>query len=155
MSDLRLRAMTASEFDVFRARSEVGYAQAHVEAGDWDAEHAAQRAKEETQSLLPAGLDTPGMLFVTAEADAVVGRAWVALQQGARAGAWIFDIEIDAEHRGRGHGRALLEAVEQLARERGAHAIGLNVFARNEVASNLYRKAGYETTSLHMRKALG
>jgi len=154
MSDLRLRAMTAGEFDVFLARSEAGYAQAHVDAGDWDGEGAVQRAREETQSLLPEGLDTPRMLFVTAEADIVVGRAWVALEQDIRAGAWIFDIEIDAPHRGKGYGGALLAALERLAREHGAHAIGLNVFAGNEVACGLYRKAGYEPTSLHMRKEL-
>jgi ribosomal protein S18 acetylase RimI-like enzyme len=71
-----------------------------------------------------------------------------------RAGAWIYDIEIVRERRGEGYGRRLLRAVEQLAAERGATTIGLNVFGGNAVARGLYESCGFEVSSLQMRKAL-
>jgi len=43
---------------------------------------------------------------------------------------------------------------EELARTNGALSIGLNVFADNTVARNLYASLGYRETSVHMRKQL-
>jgi len=68
--------------------------------------------------------------------------------------AWIYDISIDEEHRGKGYGRALLNGLEQVAREHGLESIGLNVFAGNDYARRLYERAGYEPTSIHMSKRL-
>jgi ribosomal protein S18 acetylase RimI-like enzyme len=154
--EVRLREMTPDEFAAFRARAVAGYAQAHVESGDWSPDRAQHLAAEETDSLLPDGLDTAGMLLVCAETEehGVVGRAWVALEHAEKSGAWIYDIEIEEEHRGKGLGRALLRGVERLARERGVDAVGLNVFADNRPARALYAAEGYQTTSLHMRKTL-
>lgn len=154
--ELTLRAMTIAEFEEYRARAVSGYADAHVTAGDWDVADAHARAEENTNSLLPAGLDTAGMRFVVAEAEGIgrVGHAWVNLDEPDRPGAWIFDIEVAEEARGRGYGRALLEAVEELVRAEGVAAIGLNVFGYNDVARGLYESAGYRTTSLHMLKRL-
>jgi hypothetical protein len=42
--------------------------------------------------------------------------------------AWIFDIDVAPEHRGRGYGRALLQAAEREVEQRGVKSIGLNVF---------------------------
>jgi len=153
---LRLRRMSTAEFDAFRARSVTEYAAARVESGDWSADRAEGLAAEQTESLLPEGADTPGMLLLTAESQqyGIVGLAWVALEHGEKRSAWIYDIEIVPAHRGKGYGKALLHAVEQLVAHHGVESIGLNVFAGNDVARRLYASSGYETTSIHMRKAL-
>ena len=82
-----------------------------------------------------------------------MGLAWIALEQGEKRGAWIYDIEIAPAQRGKGYGRALLRALEQLVADHGVESIGLNVFAGNDVARRLYESSGYKTTSMHMRKA--
>jgi GNAT superfamily N-acetyltransferase len=153
---LGVRRMNADEFDAYRSRTVTDYAAAHVDAGDWSPDRAEGLAAEETESLLPEGADTPGMLLLTAESlkDGVVGLAWVALEHGEKRGAWIYDIEIVAGQRGKGYGRALLDAVEQLVLEHGVESIGLNVFAGNSFARKLYESTGYEATSIQMRKAL-
>jgi ribosomal protein S18 acetylase RimI-like enzyme len=153
---LRLRAMTEAEFGEFRVRAVSGYADAHVEAGDWEAAEAQARAEEETSKLLPTGLDTAGMVFTVAEVEGSgrVGHAWVNLDEPDRPGAWIFDIEIEPQARGKGYGRELLRAVEEMVRAEGVPAVGLNVFGANAVARGLYESAGYRTTSLHMLKRL-
>ncbi len=79
---------------------------------------------------------------------------WVALSEPPRPGAWIYAIEVDAAVRGKGYGRALLAALEDRVREHGVATIGLNVFGENHVARRLYESAGYETTSLQMRKTV-
>jgi GNAT superfamily N-acetyltransferase len=153
---LQLRRMNAEEFEAYRSRTVSDYAAAHVDAGDWSPDQAEGLAAEQTESLLPEGADTPGMLLLTAESreDGTVGLAWVALEHDEKRGAWIYDIEIVAAQRGKGYGRALLHAVEQLVREHGVESIGLNVFAGNAFARKLYESTGYEATSIHMRKSL-
>jgi ribosomal protein S18 acetylase RimI-like enzyme len=84
----------------------------------------------------------------------VVGVVWIALEREGKEEAWIYDIEIVPEHRGRGHGRALLAAAEREVVKHGGRSIGLNVFGRNTAARGLYASAGYEITSLQMRKGL-
>ena len=51
-------------------------------------------------------------------------------------------IAVEAEHRGRGIGRALLEALQNAARERGHRALSLSVQPDNP-ARRLYERAGF------------
>lgn len=148
--------MTAAEFGPYRERAIEAYAAEHVRAGNWSADRAEALAAEQTDRLLPDGVDTEGMLMLVAEIEGagVIGIVWVALTQPQQEGAWIFDIEIVPEQRGKGHGRALLQAAEREVIARGGHAIGLNVFGGNVVAQDLYKSAGYEITSMYMHKSL-
>jgi ribosomal protein S18 acetylase RimI-like enzyme len=156
MSELLIRPMTAAEFGPFRERAIKEYAAEHVRAGDWSADQAEALAAEQTDQLLPRGVDTEGTLLLVAETDGagVIGMVWVALAVAQSQSAWIFDIEIVPAQRGKGHGRALLEAAEREVRARGGHSIALNVFGGNRVAQGLYKSAGYEISSMHMRKPL-
>lgn len=156
MATLRLRPMTDAEFASFRARAVHDYAIEKVTAGEWPQEQAAALAEQQTRVLLPDGKDTAGMFIVMADAEEVgpVGYAWLALEGHEFSGAWIYDIAIDEEHRGQGYGRALLNGLEQVAREHGHEVIGLNVFAGNDHARQLYERAGFEPTSIHMSKRL-
>lgn len=45
-------------------------------------------------------------------------------------------------------------AGEEYARDQGAVAMALNVFAQNDVARSLYDKLGYLVTNVNMQKAL-
>jgi ribosomal protein S18 acetylase RimI-like enzyme len=56
--------------------------------------------------------------------------------------------------RGRGIGRALLDAVEVHAREKGLPAIALMVTASNQGAASLYGKAGYLAERMLLCKPL-
>ena len=148
--------MTALEFAGFRRKEIRSYAAANVETGAWAPEYAENRAAIDTDRLLPQGLDTPGMLLLVAEVGArPVGTVWIALEDPNGQGAWVYDIEIAAGHRGRGLGRALLMAAEEVVAANGGNSIGLNVFAGNAAARGLYGSSGYGVTSLHMRKVLG
>ncbi len=157
MDRLQLRSMTAAEFDTYRARLVPEYAAEHVRAGDWAADQAETLATRQLNDLLPAGPDSPGMLLLVASTSGgePVGLVWVALDRPRAGEAWIYDIQVNPEHRGKGYGRALLEAAEQEAARHGSQAIGLNVFGTNAVARRLYESSGYEITAMNMRKELG
>ena len=68
---------------------------------------------------------------------------------------WVYDIEIDPEHRGRGLGRDAMRLAEEEARRLGRQRIKLNVFARNAVARALYLSLGFEEMSIQMSKPVG
>lgn len=67
---------------------------------------------------------------------------------------YISEFAVAREAEGRGVGRALIAAVEDWARERGAWAVTLEVFAGNSRARVLYERIGFEPMTLHLRKPL-
>jgi GNAT superfamily N-acetyltransferase len=150
--------MTEDEFAAYLPRLAREYAESHVEAGNWTPEEALARSEAELDELLPAGLAQPHTLVLTAtdEHDVAVGLAWITLvhPRGLSDTAWLHDIEIFAEHRGRGLGRALLSAAEAEVAGRGVAGLGLNVFGGNDVARRLYESAGYVVTTQQMQKRL-
>jgi ribosomal protein S18 acetylase RimI-like enzyme len=153
VGDLQIRAMTQEEFSSYRRRAIRQYAAELVRAGTWSAAQAEQRAAEETDHFLPDGADTGEMALLVGEtAGEVVGLVWVGPAPAGRAGWWIYDIEVVPAQRGRGHGRALLEAAEREAQRRGGQSIGLNVFGGNDVALGMYESSGYEVAAIQMQK---
>jgi ribosomal protein S18 acetylase RimI-like enzyme len=58
------------------------------------------------------------------------------------------------EHRRRGHAKAALRHVAELARSQGHRRLELHVFSHNAAAQALYRAAGYDVTSLNMAMPL-
>jgi putative heme iron utilization protein len=89
MPQVNVRRMTATEFDAFRKRAIKEYAAEHVRAGDWSADRAEELAAQETDALLPQGVDSPGMFLLVAETAhaEVVGIVWVALERPEGEGA--------------------------------------------------------------------
>jgi GNAT superfamily N-acetyltransferase len=68
--------------------------------------------------------------------------------------AHLFLLYVVPEHRRRGVGKALMEYAETWATVRGDKQIGLQVFANNAPALNLYNQLGFQTQSLWMVKGL-
>ena len=65
-----------------------------------------------------------------------------------QAGEWYIDIlSVHENHRRKGIGMKLLQAVEDLAKQQGASVIALNCEEMNVKAYQLYQKLGYTTTS--------
>jgi ribosomal protein S18 acetylase RimI-like enzyme len=150
-----LRPMTETEYAELMDRLVTGYAASHVEAGQWAATEARQKAAAEMDQLLPDGVATKDMALMTAEAEGrPVGRLWLAFGRPRPDEGWIYYIEVEPAERGRGFGRAVLSAAEAECAARGLVTLGLNVFGPNTAARSLYESAGYETTSLQMRKGI-
>lgn len=64
--------------------------------------------------------------------------------------AWIEDVVVDAEARGRGVGRLLNEAALERAREAGAATVDLTSRPSREAANRLYQRIGFEPRSTNV-----
>ncbi|MFV2011337.1 MULTISPECIES: GNAT family N-acetyltransferase [unclassified Micromonospora] len=157
-----LHPMTQAEYDVRIPALVAGYAGSLLRSGRATTATALTESRRQHAELLPDGLATERMLFLVARpADAddarPVGWIWVGLPDSAEPErpAWIYNIEVDAAHRGNGYGRAILAAVEPVLATRGVTRLGLNVFGDNLVARRLYESTGFTVTAQQMVKPIG
>jgi ribosomal protein S18 acetylase RimI-like enzyme len=150
--------MSEEAWEAWRIVSIREYAAEKVRAGAWPAETADQRAAAAFATFLPDGRQTAGHEFrsIIDEASESIGAIWFAADpEMGRGSLFIWDIVIDPERRGRGYGRAAMEALEPLARSLGYDTIRLHVFGHNEVARSLYSAVGYTETDIQMAKRIG
>jgi ribosomal protein S18 acetylase RimI-like enzyme len=159
MSDVRLRAMRADEWDAWYAWALPEYADDLVRNESLAPEDALAQVAQETDALLPDGLATPRHHLLVAE-DAGDGRRVGHLWFGPRVRdpdpgvAWLYDIFVEETDRGRGVGRAMMLLFEQEAHAGGFHRIELNVFGDNAHAQRLYESLAYVEMARQMGKDL-
>ena len=150
---LTLRPMTQAEYDAFNTTLWESYAQERARNLRTPIEEQRAAAAEQRASLLPNGLNTADHYFWTMvnEGGEAVGQLWVNVRNEKHE-SFIYDIEVDAAQRGKGYGKQALEQLEAQMRPLGVTRIALNVFVDNVIATNLYRKMGYETAATLMQK---
>lgn len=157
MSKIYLRPMTEAEFEAWRVPNQENYAREKEKEG-LSPEDARAVAEKSFRELLPAGPASPDQyvsLVVEAGSDQAVGAIWWGVQNhGSRRVAWVYSVDIDAVHRGKGYGRASMEAAEAEVRANGFDRFGLHVFGYNKVARNLYQSLGFDETNVVMYKDL-
>ncbi|HSS67953.1 MAG TPA: GNAT family N-acetyltransferase [Nocardioidaceae bacterium] len=147
--------MTPDEYGRWREPAVVEYAQAWVDSGILTSDEALKRAETQFAELLPDGLDTETQEFFTpVDGDESVGVLWVHFDQTDERRAFIYDIQVWEHLRRRGYGRAIITALVDEARSRGARSIGLNVFGSNPGAKALYEQMGFEVAATSMKLAL-
>ncbi|WP_204200806.1 GNAT family N-acetyltransferase [Mammaliicoccus sciuri] len=66
----------------------------------------------------------------------------------------MYDIKIDESERGKGLGKMTMQALDEYCKEHDIKSIRLHVFGHNQIAYELYKKMGFETTNYYMEKAL-
>ncbi|MEU4553078.1 GNAT family N-acetyltransferase [Micromonospora violae] len=154
--ELTLTPMTAAELARLQGPLEQGYAEDLVAHRGLTPEAARERSASQIRESLPAGAATEGALLRVARVgDTEVGWIWVTLPAaGAAHQAWIHNIEVHEEHRGRGHARRMIQLIEAELAQLGVPELGLNVFGTNAVAIGLYRSLGFEVTSQQMAKRI-
>ncbi|MEU7843440.1 N-acetyltransferase [Micromonospora sp. NPDC049114] len=157
--ELTLTPMTEQELARLWEPLEVGYAEDLAAHRGMTPEAARERSAQQLREGLPAGAATEGVLLRMARVDDTeVGWIWVSLPGVGNAGgptrAWIQNIEVHPEHRGRGHARRMIQLIEAELAELGVPELGLNVFGTNTVAMGLYRSLGFEVTAQQMAKRI-
>ncbi len=134
------------------------YASDKVRSGNDSEEGSVERAEKEFKSLLPEGRSTKNNYIyslVDEKNNVSVGILWVNTENKNMPGtAFIYDIEIYEQYRGKGYGRAALILLEEKVKELGKEKISLHVFGHNERARKLYELLGYKETNIMMAKEL-
>ncbi|MGY1502195.1 GNAT family N-acetyltransferase [Streptomyces sp. QTS52] len=147
----RGRPMTEAEFTVWEAAARLSYAESWIERGVPAAE-AHAKAERDHRQLLPRGVASEGMTLSVLEHEGTrVGTLWLGSRENV---SFVYDVEVEADHRGRGHGRTLMLLAEAQSIDGGWPAVSLNVFAGNSPAERLYESLGYETVTHHLYKDL-
>ncbi len=162
--DVALIPMSGAERSESLEREASEYAEAKFRAGLWSRSEAPALAREEIARTLGERPDEEGHRFLKAldMEGQRVGWVWTGPVPGSRPldpARWIYQIQIEESVRGRGFGRALLRATEEVLQHAGCPELRLNVFSWNLPAISLYESAGYETVSRYesgreMRKCL-
>jgi ribosomal protein S18 acetylase RimI-like enzyme len=153
---ITLEKMTPEEFQLYLPHIELRYAQELSRNRDMSIDAAHERSKKETSEALFQGVDTPGhRLYIVHQegSNEKVGVLWVIVND-IKKEAWLSDIEIAEEYRGKGFGRDVLLVMEAQLSKEGFHKIGLHVFGDNPTALNLYQSLGYQAISIQMRKLI-
>jgi ribosomal protein S18 acetylase RimI-like enzyme len=147
-----LRPITDPEFARWRDHAAASFAAGIGPAQGLGAAEALEFAYRETDRLLPQGRSTENhLIWLACAGDKPVGSLWINTRTR---GAFIYGIEVDADHRGKGYGRAIMLAGEDECRRLGFSRMDLNVFGDNSTAIRLYESLGYAVTSQQMRKEL-
>ena len=150
--------MSEGRFESFLEDNIERYAEELREAGYATGEAALKKSRNDTLSLLPKRIDTPGHHFFVI-ADAVthedIGDLWIRLEEEPRRSVFVFSLFLKEQHRGKGYGSASMRKLDEVARSLGAESINLHVFGQNDRAIRLYRSSGYAVRSLNMGKELG
>ena len=154
---IRLRPMLASEFADYLAYFIPDYA-AEISANyDQDMDSALASAKRDVESSFPRGVETPGqdLFCITGEDDTTpLGYLWCKPDTDGPC-VFISDFCILPAHRGKGHAKAALTALEEMYSRSGHTEVRLRVAADNDIAQRLYLSAGFAPTGINMRKPFG
>jgi len=132
-----------------------GYVEQRIGAGESRESAWAQSAAQQEQ-LFPGGVPAEGQHVMNVVVDGTaVGSLWMGRPLGGSEDTWfVFYVEIDGDHRGKGLGRVAMEAAEAWTKEHGGQRIALNVFGPNTVARSLYDSLGYQVMATAMFKDL-
>jgi ribosomal protein S18 acetylase RimI-like enzyme len=153
MTTVTLRQVTEEEYAGYRARSVPLYADELVRSKGFSREEAEKNSATTFPATVADVLaETGASISRVLSDDEPVGWLWLA-PAGANS-LFVYDIEIDEPHRGRGLGRATMLAAEEVARAAGHRFVRLNVFGWNTGAQSLYRSLGYRTDAIQMSKPL-
>ena len=145
--------MLASEFSRFCDRFIEDWAQDLSKVDDLEISIARQEATRRTKDDFAEGVDGEGRrLFVISADDKAVGTLWFSFE-GTR--AFIQDITIEPDKRGRGYGRRALILMEAELEGLGVSRVQLSVDAQNPRAKALYERVGYAVTGFRLTKRLG
>ncbi len=149
-----LRPMRPDEFPAYLEQGIETYAGNLVEQAGLPRQAALEKSIADNEALFANGLDTPGLVVLVVESDGTpVGNVvFGCRERHGRRQAFLYDIEIRPEHRGRGLGTRAMALLQDEARALGLERIELNVFGGNEGARRLYRSLGYQDTFVTMAK---
>ena len=152
-----LRPLREDEYEVYLDVLRVAYVRDLVESGFMERADAESKVEADIERQLSDGVRTEDAYLYAVEDDGeAVGYVWMS-KQGDQVGkpiAFVFDLWISEDARGRGLGRAAMVALEEKAHELGLDTIHLNVFGYNTAARRLYQSLGYEELSVQMAKSL-
>ena len=153
---LQLRPLSGPRLVDFLVASADGYVASLVATGETE-EVARWGADQALLAAFPGNVPTGGhaAFEVVDDSGTRVAHLWVGPDRPGDPTTWsVWDIAVEPDQRGHGHGRAVMLLSEEYARTHGARRLTLSVFAGNTAARALYESLGFEVTQSRMAKRL-
>ena len=153
---VHLRPLSGPPLVDFLVGSADGYVASQVATGETE-QVARRNADRALLSAFPGNRPAGGhaLFEVVDEAGTAVGHLWVGPDGASDSSTWsVWDLAIEPDRRGQGHGRAAMLLAEEYVRARGGRRLTLHVFGTNTVARALYESLGFEVTQSRMAKRL-
>jgi len=156
---ISIREMRAGEFPGYKDYFIDEYATELVSNYGHSRERARNIAIAELEEKFPLGVSTPAnhlncIDLVENETATTVGYLWYANQSNDLS-AFICDFYVFEEHRSKGKGKAVIEALENALAGAGIDQIKLRVAYDNRRALSFYKAVGFEITGYNMAKNIG
>lgn len=152
---VEFRYKTEQELAAWLPPMMADYLKERIAAGE-ESEVAAAHVAAQTEQLFPGNAPAEGHHVMNiVDGEIVIGTMWLGRPALEARDTWfVFDVQVNEEARGRGYGRAAMEAAERWTFQHGGTRIALNVFGPNVVARSLYDSLGYRVTTTAMYKDL-
>lgn len=153
---MKLEKMTEQDYAFWVSRCKTQYAKDKEKANDLTPKEAMEIAERDFSEILPEGILSKDNFFYTIKVQkSKVGYLWFRLQGSEdNKKAFLLDIIIESEQRGKGYGKNAMFLLEDEVKSLGISEIGLHVFGFNELATQLYKSLNYKITDLVMAKTL-
>ena len=144
---LELKPMTQDMYNNYIKKAIQQYAEEVAQSKGIDLDKALELSNEEFNSLLPNGVKSENQYLNTIinDENENIGIMWFSTESNyGKNEAFLYDIEINKEYRGKGYGHESMKLLESKVKELNLDSIGLHVFLHNEIAYSLYNKIGYQ-----------
>jgi len=120
----------------------------------------APDAEQRIRASFLAALSAPDAdLLIASDADELVGMSLVRLEHPSKMSdelaAELSRVVVRSDRRGTGAGRALVEAAESWARDRGVRSLVAAIFVANETSVRFWRAVGFEPWVERMVRPVG
>ncbi len=153
-SEVTIRSATAHDVAELGDLGARTFEDTYGDAND-PAELAAHIAETYTEPVIAGALRDPDVTYLVAEAAGrIIGFAKLVVgsrEDGIDAArpAELNQLYVDSDQKGRGVGRALLDACVEWAREAGCDVLWLGVWERNPKAIGFYERVGFRQVGTH------
>lgn len=114
-----------------------------------------KEAVEKIEGMIEHVANGTAMVFGMFDKEVLIGFVW-AYEHPYREETRVYvnEIHVDEAYRGKGIGRELMRAVENMAKESGYRAMYIHAEGDNERAIRLYQHEGYTIERVQLRKEL-
>lgn len=148
--------MTKRDFETFIKISKSEYKKDKMRANGFTEEEANKIVAEDFERFLPNGFESEdNFFFKVLKNETQIGYLWYLIRGASNnRKAFIADILIYEEFRGKGFGKKTMLLLEEEVKRQDLKHIGLHVFGYNEKAIKLYQSLNYQTTDLVMEKEI-
>ncbi|MFC7371610.1 GNAT family N-acetyltransferase [Fictibacillus iocasae] len=151
--NVELVKMNEVDFEHFLDTAVVNFAEDKVRNGSWKRETSLEQSQEAFGNLLPDREKTENHYLknIVVEGE-TIGYLWYAVHKEQQPNyAYLYEIFVSAEHRGRGFGKQVMTLFMQEVKALGIDDVWLHVFGHNNGALKLYQQLGFEITDYNMR----